>query len=105
RNDAAARVADREHHSVAEAIVMSCRSYRTTLAVAVALDDQPGTQQVLPVALGVAVAREQRVPARGRIAYAELRDRLGVETATHKILARVRRTAEALTEEERGALH
>ena len=93
----AADVADREHHSVAESIVL-------TRSAVGALDHEPRACERLPLFLGRPVAVEQRAPARRRVSDAEARQAVAGQPATREILARARFAAERLPEEERRPL-
>ena len=100
-----ARVADREHHAVAEAVVVA--GFRAGPGVvAVALDDQACAQQDLALVVGGAVAAEQGVPPGGRVADAEaLRWSPRSRPRRLQIVLRARLAAQRLPEEQGCAFH
>ena len=81
-DSAAARVADREHHAVAEAVVGAAA------AVAFALDQQAGVDRMLKLAVGSREQARQRVPGFRRIADREALRGLAIEPALLEIVDR-----------------
>ena len=84
---ASARVADRKHDAVAEAVVVPAL---TSGRVRLPLDDEPCPQQHLPVVLGRPVAVEQAVPARRRVTDPEPLQAVCVQAASLHVVARLR---------------
>ena len=91
-DDAAAAVADREHDAVAEAVVM---------ATAVARDDQPCGEKMLPLLGGIREVAQQAIPSRWRVTDAEHLRGVAVETARAQILDSRRAVAQRFLEEVR----
>ena len=98
---APAGVADREHDPVAEPVVEAGRL--AARRVGLALDDQSGAQQDLPLVVGRAVPVEQPIPSRRREADAEALDDVVRQAALRKVLTGLGLAAERLAEVKGGA--
>jgi hypothetical protein len=83
-DDPAARVADREHHAIAEAVVERVLARRRSLAP----DDEAGREQRALRLLGCAEAAQHLLPGVRRIADAKLLQRLEAQAPAAHVLAR-----------------
>src|SRR5262249_39554268 len=99
---AAARIADREHDAIAEAIVVAGRRARAGLALA--LDDEPDLQQLHALGLGAADLFQQEIPRVRSIAEAEACSGVAGEAARFEVVPAALRIAQLLSIQLRSLL-
>src|SRR5262249_20824285 len=97
---AAARIANREHHAVAEAVVVTLT---LPAGAAFAFDDETGVDEALALGIAAAETTQHLVPRVGGVADREALAGRGRETALRQVLARARLAPELLRVEARNA--
>ena len=100
-DDAAARIADREHDAVAEAVVVALSALRVP---ALALDDEAGIGESLARGLGGTEAPQHLVPGVRRVADLEALESLWGKSAARHVGARPRIARQRFRVEARDLL-
>src|SRR5262249_1099369 len=101
-DDPAARIANRKHHAVAEAVVVALT---LPAGAAFAFDDETGVDEALALGIAAPETTQYLVPGAGGVADREALLGRGREAALRQVLARARLARELFRVEARNARH
>src|SRR5262245_1337216 len=101
-DDAAARIANRKHHAVAEAVVVALT---LPAGAALAFDDETGIAETLALGIAAAETTQHLVPGVGGVADREALAGSGREAALRQVLACAGLALELLCVEARNESH